>query len=373
MDQPPPPIGIILRFSSLDKQIKSNSNDIKIERIFDPNLLIKYPNCIFSLVINDDQSGLPFDITDMSVKEYDEMITVLKGTKKIEECNERLIYLLDSYGFIDRIENKIIETSYAETKSLVKRIKSFYYGKNNSFICETEKIYKNCKEWFKDKDNIVPIQIITIANMLIFCSFDDGVPLYATYINKNNIDSEMSRLACIPTRNMSIMSSTHDLLLKSHIDNTPSTNDHKKINGVNDMNGYKMKNGLQNVILDNADNTSEWCSYCGNSNHLKCNCEKTLLNMHINNIMMTRNGIICINSMFFLMCQTLSMCQPSSLNYDIRRNPFKNNRTKEEKMLILSHIRSIDLANSIAIKTNIIFNYKPIKVSLHLGFVYLKK
>ena len=346
------------------------SNDTIVERIFSSNLLAQYPNCAFALGALDNPLCNNLNVTDMTFNEYDEMIKVLNGETKIEIWDERIRNLLDAHGFIDKLENKIHATLEIQAKLLAQDVSSFYYGKTTTVLCNNELDYKNYKQWFANNSNIIPIQMITVANKLIFCSCDNGVPLYMTGVEalSHSINASGARIKCISGFNN--FDSINKLLLISERDNngvnlTGPCGD-SGVAGPRGVKGFYGRQGPPRIS-----SILQYCTYCGNSDCVG-ECVEKLLQAHFDNMYTYKDEIIYIRSMFFYLCQKLGNFESRSHHRPESKCNSIDNRRKEEKDNILSHIRKIKYSDCAFITNNVMYSStKTIKITLHLGFVHI--
>jgi len=346
----------------------------EISRILEANLLNKYSGCVFYIAQRDGNYNPVVTMKDMTVNEYDMMMQVLNNKKNIESVDDRIKLLLDQYGFISKPLNLSPRTQLIN-------------GDLNFFICEDKRQYIQYKDMLDDDSTFVRFQLITLANQIIFCSYDDGFPLYMTSLDLIDDDLTRSKNMCIPKKDQFSYNNITSLLYQANYDKivgSLSEFDGKEdikssfesnSSFINQSYGDKFKNSSygdnllnsqrelrhnlspatnlskSSIITSGGDSDNfrgenlirgesrqeSRCGYCGN---IECRCSVDLRIQYVVDIH-SSNEVIFINAMFMLCCYALTneTYYNYPVNADKNRIKISHPRNKEIRTKTLLELR----------------------------------
>ena len=147
------------------------------ERLLPKDLLNKYPNSSFALCFDDLLSGElneKYYVSDtISLEEFDLILAFYEGSIK-HISDGKISHTLEKYGIVDKLETKISHMLLMKVNGIKDNLRSFVNSDIDHLFCSNISDYKDYKMCLNDFPNVVPVQLIVIDNLIIYCSYDNG-------------------------------------------------------------------------------------------------------------------------------------------------------------------------------------------------------
>lgn len=149
-------------------------------RYFPLQLAQEYKNCVFA------KHSTERSYLFTNINNYDNMMAVLQGKVSYTTSSEASA-LLEQCGFIEFPHIIIINHYLAIAEAKIKIAAPLLSGERGYLFCDSDQQYREYKAWLQGVPGIVPIQAITLIDIVAVIYYDNAVPLYDIYKKERKI------------------------------------------------------------------------------------------------------------------------------------------------------------------------------------------